>query len=142
MIRYIDRPVSELRDGDVFSLDGGTTNHMCAVNNAFMGTIAVYCDPLIEHAPDNDDDTVRVEVASEDQPCLVRVEIIRVNVTLRLEVDAKRWAREFSFGPETAAAVARDVRGYFDPTGLIPPHLKGIVGIKDTDTALDPVGKP
>lgn len=135
MIRYIDRPVSELRTGDRFTLTDETDMHTCAGpysenETVGSGTVAV------------EDSAVVIDVASPDQTVLVEVEIIRVNVTLRLEVDAKRWAREFSFGPETAAAVARDVRGYFDPTGLIPPHLKDIVGIKGTDTALDPVGKP
>jgi hypothetical protein len=134
MIRYIDRPVSELRTGDRFTFTDETDMHTCAgpyseSETVGSGTVAV------------EDSAVVIDVASPDQTVLVAVEIIRVNVTLRLEVDAKRWAREFSFGSETAAAVADDVRSYFDPTGLIPPHLKGIVGIKDTDTALDPVGK-
>lgn len=141
MIRFLGRKVSDLCDGDIFSLDDGATYHMCAVNNAFMGHIAVYCGPLTEHAPDNDDLAVRVEVTSEDQPCLVRVEITRINVTLRLEIDNAKWAREYGTGANGSAVFA-DARRYFDPVSMIPEHLQGIVGIKGTDTALDPVGRP
>lgn len=135
MIRYVDRPVSELRTGDRFTFTDETDMHTCAgpyseSETVGSGTVAV------------EDSAVVIDVASPDQTVLVEVEIVRVNVTLRLEVDAKAWAREYAIEPETAAAVRRDVGYYFDPVNLVPDHLKGIVGIKGTDTALDPVGKP
>jgi hypothetical protein len=132
MIRYIDWPVCELRRGDRFTFTDETDMHTCAGPYSEVtgsGTVAV------------DDPVVIVDVTGPDQTVLVEVDITRINVTLRLEIDTVKWAREFGTDP-TTSAVRRDAGYYFDPTNLVPDHLKGIVGIKGTDTALDPVGKP
>jgi hypothetical protein len=132
MIRYIDRSVSDLAIGDRFTFTDETDMHTCAGPYSEVsgsGTVAV------------DDPVVIVDVDGPDQTVLVEVDITRINVTLRLEIDTVAWAREFGTDP-TFAAVFADARAYFDPINLIPEHLRGIVGVKGTDTALDPVGKP
>lgn len=130
MIRYIDRKVSQLTLGDRFSLDDGATYYTCASINPYADTIAVQESEVV------------VDITSIDQPCLVEVELIRVSVPFTLEIDVKGWAREFALDEETSAAVRRDVGYYFDPVNLVPEHLRPIAGVKGTDTALDPVGKP
>jgi hypothetical protein len=130
MIRCIERKVSQLTLGDRFSLDDGATYHTCASINPHANTIAVQ------------ESAVVVDITSFDQPCLVEVELIRVSVPFTLEVDVKGWAQEFALDAETPAAVRGDVKAYFAPENLIPDHLRPIVGVKGTNTALDPVGRP
>jgi hypothetical protein len=60
--------VSDLFEGDVFSLDNGTTWHTCAVNMSHMGTVAVY----VNHCRTDGSLTIRVYV-EEGQPCIVKV---------------------------------------------------------------------
>jgi hypothetical protein len=133
MIRYIDRPVSDLVPGDRFSLTDENAMHTCVKVRSTAGYVDIADGSGVFPLP----------VTGPDQTVLVEVDIAYINVTLRLEVDTARWAREY--GTEThSSAVYADVRRYFDPVGLVPEHLvrEGIVGVKGTDIALDPVSKP
>lgn len=58
--------VDNLVDRDVFSVDGGTTWHVCAV--VLYGVVAVYATP----GRGDDADTIRVE-ADRDDPCLLMI---------------------------------------------------------------------
>jgi hypothetical protein len=78
---YIPASVEDLKDGDVFSLDGGKTWHICAV--VLFGSVAVYCSRRRdEHAP-----TVRVD-ADRDLPVIIRCH--HADTVIAAPYDARR----------------------------------------------------
>lgn len=118
--RYVERTVRQLSTGDVFSLDDGATYYECAANLWFSGTIAVAHDS---------GQTVRIPVENGDQRCTVQVDYVKVNVTLRLEVDVNAWNGTYGSERATAAETRADVKSYFDPASLIPEHLRDIITV-------------
>jgi len=61
---FVPSVVENLTDGDLFSVDGGFTWHVCAL--VLYGNVAVYVTPR----RDEDAPTLRVD-ADRDAPCLI-----------------------------------------------------------------------
>lgn len=119
--RYVQRTVTELKVGDVFSLDDGKTYHECAENLAPTGTIAV-----AHHSGG----TIRIPVEGPAQVCTVQVDYLRVRIAYTLEVDIASWDDLYDTGNHFDD-VRADVKRYFNPDNLIPSYLDDIVKIAE-----------
>jgi hypothetical protein len=119
--RYRDRKVHELREGDIFSLDGGETYY------TFVTRLS---DQTVQIAEGPDCGGGDLLDATPDQVCLVQTVAVKIRIEFTMEVDVGAWSLEY--GTErTAAAVDADARRYFDPPSqLIPEHLTEIVTVQ------------
>jgi hypothetical protein len=126
--RIVEREPWQLVEGDRFSLDGGATWHVLAVNMCYQHRMAVYADP---DAPRNEDAVCDQVYYEEGQAALVEVVYARVRITYALEVDVAAYARIYHLDP-IPSEVTSDLRQQMARRSPLPEIWSNLVRVVKT----------